>query len=523
MSQQEPRRLSVVGKPPSQGVSRWAEVSRLLREGELDRAEHELEIARKTEPNPVGEALVRARIIWERGSRNEAVAGLRRAARQHSSVALHAALAEMYLLLNRPELALEWATSAKKLSPTPATEDLLMRVSAELFERLYEGEEPEQERFGTELTVFAADPWADDGSSTLASVPPPPGKVMPVALGVKEPSFSDATPTANDADVSRMLAALPAATSEPSISSRTAVMRPTRRALLEARQMEALLGGSLFASGPRREKTKLTRYKHVDFTSLLPRITIVVFLVSFVLGAASLTTFGLQRKARVEAETLAQDLRSLLEIGSFDHADPLIDRLDDAADTSGRNEDYEDLIAFAHILLHYFHDEDAARILRARGVFDHPRGTPGLERLLGRALIQLETGESPNLAELERIAQMEKDEPHAPIILGIAASKAGKLKLAKRAFEQAEAIAPTNLAYLYAQVDHFAGLQKNFEAGEVVSRMTDISPGAPWTKLARARIGDLSEEELAVFTASADLPAVVRRRAVEILGALREK
>jgi tetratricopeptide (TPR) repeat protein len=119
-------------------------------------------VSARTISDPLNEPLNRARQAWREGARLEAVAIVQSAIRTAPRTpALHAVLAEMWLRLERPELALEWAARAHKLAPSRRTQSLLERARP-CFAPLDEGDDLE----GTVLSFALRPPRRPRASDT---------------------------------------------------------------------------------------------------------------------------------------------------------------------------------------------------------------------------------------------------------------------------------------------------------------------------------------------------------------------
>jgi tetratricopeptide (TPR) repeat protein len=570
--------------------SLWREVAMRLQQGDLHGAEEALRTARKLEPNPIADALAGASISWRHGFKDAAIALLSRTVRKHPKAApLHAALAEYYLALDRPELALEWATQAAKLRPLPVTEALLKRVHDVLFNRLLDVsaapedstvmfDNPFAEDRRTESVPQSWSPLAgEDGlvtrpikaeapsdptvdptlvrsrakdmweAKTLVAPPTPePARVVPTEIvrpraqivsnpaqapvvrtiptRITPPPPPEPTPALAPHVIEAPLMQAPPKPAERAPSKPAHVESPhsaeRKAAALEHQQIDALLGGKLFAASVPTRVVRSRDKRGFDFVRVVQRLAILVFIGSFVMGAASFMSFGLERKARGESDALAKELRQLLRIGSYEPASTLTGKLDAMTRAAGLEKSFGDLVLLSNALLYRFHDGDPVREQLVKAGLEKSV-PPSTDRILARAALNIETDATSLVPELREMMSMDKDDLHVAELLGMAASRSGNQAIAEKSFARAEALEPPQLAYLYQQLEHWLRYGRKLEAKNLVGRMTDVNPSSPWSKLGRFLTGDATTEELQTVLDSADAPPNARAAAKRILDSHR--
>ncbi len=466
----------------------WARVAELLKSGDLDRAERALDQASEGDPNSLNACLIRARIAWARGKTSNAIALLRRTATNYpKSSAVHVTLADLYLELDRPELALESASTAERLEPSATGRVVIARVRGEIHERLFDWENNSTGSRALDATQFHAE---------LES---------PEAL-----RWSDAPPgTFEDATVPMKGGAGPAARPSQPAPTGAGLERAQMRALLLADVFDGVEANTHVWAGA-------TKKKRGNLPRKVERIAFMVFIGSFAIGGASLLTVGVERTAQLKVDVMVQDLRHLLQNGSFGHAEKLLGELEAAAAAGNVEQDYQDLFNLAHAMLWRFHD-DAPAHLEAAMRAEAAVKTPSVERRLTRAVLGIESRPKEVIADLTPLVQALNDSPHPSLLIALASCRLKDARAAEAAFTRAEELEPPHLPYLYAQLGHWVGVKKLGNAAEALDRMTDISPRSPWTRLGEALLGRLSPEEIQALIDDPESPPVVKRRARNLL------
>ncbi|MFO0729207.1 MAG: tetratricopeptide repeat protein [Myxococcota bacterium] len=470
----------------------WSTVTELLRSGELDRAEKALDVVSVSDPNGLNAALVRARIAWARGQLKVAVNMLRRAANQFpKSSAVQVTLADLYLELDRPELALEAAAVAERLDPSETGRVVISRVRKEIHEHLFDWGDStstgsralDATQFSAELDAPEAMQWSDAAPGTFED--------RTVPMGSQHPA-----PTAGP----------PA---RPSLA-------PTA-ALAERAQVRALLVGDLFDGVEASTKIYADRTKKKgDLPRKVERLVFLTFVASFAVGGASLATVGVERSAQLKVDATANDLRHLLQNGSLDHVPALLSELERAAEQGGVQKRYEDLFALAHGMLWRFHDDAPEHLERLKRA-EAEVADPSLERRMARAVLWIDTRPKDVIADMKKVAELAKESPHPPELIALAACKLKDPAVAEPAFAKAEELEPPHLPYLYAQLQHWVGRKKLDVAEETLDRMMDVNPKAAWTQLGRALLGQATEEEIQALIDAEETPPLVRKRAINMM------
>jgi hypothetical protein len=227
----------------------------------------------------------------------------------------------------------------------------------------------------------------------------------------------------------------------------------------------------------------------------------------------------MEHKAKAQCAQLATDLRQLLRNGSLEQANPMLAQLEANAAAARLEANYADVTLLGEALLYRFFDRDARRAqLVSKALSDASRALT-TDRKLARAAMRIEDDPLGLLPELRELMETAKDDVHAAELTGMAASRANKAALAEKAFARAELLEPPHLPYLYQQLEHWKKTGKSVEAKNLVSRMTDVSPNSPWTKLALALVGESSREEIAALAKAGDAAPVVQQLAQHLLEA----
>jgi tetratricopeptide (TPR) repeat protein len=483
-------------------ASLWDEIARLVMSGEYDLAEQKLNEARKIDPDPVGEALVRARITWSRGNREAAIALLNAAFRRQPSAAIQKMLAEMYAMMGHKDLALEAATAAA--------------LNERWRENVTTGEVELWAEHGSEPSPAAAlsQKWQDDTAIVRRNLPPHRRPPEPEEPPVPEPR--------RIVQGSSLLAKDHGLNASPPPEHEDERSRIHQIATsYEDMQMDLLLGGDAFRSTRRGPTTQITDASAFRLRQWTRRFALLSLLIALVGGGTFVLRIGLAERARSRCQTLSQDLRQLLRIGSYASAVQVLSELETQAHAAHADDTYGDLIALANALLYRFHDREPERTARARRIMNGRTGALTTEGTIARALLILDPKPKEAAELLRKAVDSDRDDVNAVLLLGIAASKNGERAVAERAFRRAEELEPPHLASLFEQLEHWARVKNEAQATELLSRMSDVNPNAPWTKLGGALAGQSTEGDLVNLSVAEDAPEAVRTRALELLAQRR--
>lgn len=349
----------------------WSRVMELLTSGRLDAAERALRAVREQSPNPIAETIIRARIEWERGRPGQAIELLTEATKTFPQASsLHTALAELFLLLDRTDLAFRHAAEAKRIGVTPAA-------------------------------------------------------------GVTLKKLRRTTPAPRD-------------------------------------PLQALLGASLFPENV-SPKTMMVRAPRAK-----TRFKLWLIAASFAAlagGAYVAAQLAISRRSEQEAAHVARDLRQLLKLGSFDAASAVADRLRGLVGQA-RIASHDDLLFLGDALLFKYHGGAAPSQLRAR--------SGSVDARVAEALIAEGRNKPWALEKIEALAEADLSDVHLRMLLARARARAGRNDAAARAFDEAAALEPANLAYAVDRLEFLLQTQRVREARDLRDHVHDVSPSSIW-------------------------------------------
>jgi hypothetical protein len=240
--------------------------------------------------------------------------------------------------------------------------------------------------------------------------------------------------------------------------------------------MQALLGGSLFATGAlgtRAVKTagsgsaKLRKSRRGLPYGWLASIVALTF------GVLEGVDFLKHRAGEAEAAQRTEVLKELLRCGSFAQAADVLSKIPEDVRPKRAA-----LIARAEATIYRYHDADPKRRERVLRYFETASDKTSPEWMVTIALLAPRLELLAQLDGLRRAAEADREDPEPIFLAAEAWARAGVIKLADAAFAQAEGVAPAHLPHLARYVAYQVELGRAYQVSNLISQMRDVTGNA---------------------------------------------